>query len=354
MNDKIGLVLSGGGAKGAYHVGVMQAMQELNIPVDMIAGASIGALNGAILASAPNLNEGITRMKNVWRVLPEQNPIQFGVRGVRFDLSPKQSLGYITFLVSAGLKFSNPIGIATTLVQNLEVESIIKDDVLQDLLQEYLDLSHLQKSIPLYVSIFPQTHNGKALTDFYMGIKDGFQTEILGINNHSSEFRHIQSLPLEQQKETILASSALPLLFKAYQDENQSRYTDGGQGGMIKSQGNTPIEPLIKAGCKHIVVVHLDGTSLWHRHDFPEASIIEIRPSIDMGGFGAMLDFSEATVTKLIQTGYQDAITTFKKVQASLGSLYAMRDSTERLKEVGNSDSSQNLENAMARLRASK
>jgi NTE family protein len=55
---RIGLVLSGGGAKGAYQVGVVNALHELGAQVDAIAGASIGALNGAFLATAPSLEEG--------------------------------------------------------------------------------------------------------------------------------------------------------------------------------------------------------------------------------------------------------------------------------------------------------
>ena len=50
--SKLGLVLSGGGAKGAYHVGVIKALYELGIQIDMLSGASIGALNGAVLLSA--------------------------------------------------------------------------------------------------------------------------------------------------------------------------------------------------------------------------------------------------------------------------------------------------------------
>lgn len=51
LKNKIGLVLSGGGAKGAYQVGVVRALAEMNIKIGAISGASIGALNGAIIAS---------------------------------------------------------------------------------------------------------------------------------------------------------------------------------------------------------------------------------------------------------------------------------------------------------------
>ena len=43
------LVLAGGGTKGAYQVGVWQGLKKLNIKVKAIAGASIGALNGALI-----------------------------------------------------------------------------------------------------------------------------------------------------------------------------------------------------------------------------------------------------------------------------------------------------------------
>lgn len=43
-----GLVLAGGGTRGAYQVGVWKALQELNIKIKGIVGASIGALNGAL------------------------------------------------------------------------------------------------------------------------------------------------------------------------------------------------------------------------------------------------------------------------------------------------------------------
>ncbi|MET0069513.1 MAG: patatin-like phospholipase family protein [Candidatus Thiodiazotropha sp.] len=48
---KIGLVLSGGGARGAAHVGVLRVLEELRIPIDFIAGTSMGAIVGGLYAS---------------------------------------------------------------------------------------------------------------------------------------------------------------------------------------------------------------------------------------------------------------------------------------------------------------
>ncbi|MGD8587502.1 MAG: patatin-like phospholipase family protein [Chromatiales bacterium] len=51
QRPKIGLVLAGGGAKGAAHVGVLKVLEELRIPIDYIAGTSMGAIIGGLYAS---------------------------------------------------------------------------------------------------------------------------------------------------------------------------------------------------------------------------------------------------------------------------------------------------------------
>lgn len=64
---KLGLVLSGGGARGAYEAGVVRYMAEIGMEPDMYAGASIGALNGAVLVSSGNLKHGARKLRTVWR-----------------------------------------------------------------------------------------------------------------------------------------------------------------------------------------------------------------------------------------------------------------------------------------------
>jgi len=54
---RIGLVLSGGGARGAAHVGVIRVLEELNIPVDYIAGTSMGSIIGGLYASGLSADE---------------------------------------------------------------------------------------------------------------------------------------------------------------------------------------------------------------------------------------------------------------------------------------------------------
>lgn len=75
-NKKIGLVLSGGGARGAYQIGVLQAVSQLLVeagwpasknPYDIICGTSAGALNGTALACyASDFGDGLQRLASLW------------------------------------------------------------------------------------------------------------------------------------------------------------------------------------------------------------------------------------------------------------------------------------------------
>ena len=47
---KVGLVLSGGGAKGIAHIGALKVIEEAGIPIDYIAGTSLGSIIGALYA----------------------------------------------------------------------------------------------------------------------------------------------------------------------------------------------------------------------------------------------------------------------------------------------------------------
>ena len=51
LAQKVGVVLSGGGAKGLYHIGVLQALEENEVPIDYIAGTSMGAIIAGLYAA---------------------------------------------------------------------------------------------------------------------------------------------------------------------------------------------------------------------------------------------------------------------------------------------------------------
>ncbi|HZK93036.1 MAG TPA: patatin-like phospholipase family protein [Prolixibacteraceae bacterium] len=62
--QKVGLVLSGGGAKGLAHIGVIRALEENNIPIDYITGTSMGAIIGGLYASGYSPDEMETLFKS--------------------------------------------------------------------------------------------------------------------------------------------------------------------------------------------------------------------------------------------------------------------------------------------------
>ena len=57
QRPKIGLVLSGGGARGAAHIGVLKVLEELQVPIDLIVGTSMGSIVGAAYATGLSTEE---------------------------------------------------------------------------------------------------------------------------------------------------------------------------------------------------------------------------------------------------------------------------------------------------------
>jgi len=94
---RIGLVLGGGGAKGAAHVGVLGVLDELRIPVDCIVGTSMGALVGGTYASGMSADE----LEEAFRAISWQETI--GSRGLRALLPMRRKLTANTS--SNGLEF---------------------------------------------------------------------------------------------------------------------------------------------------------------------------------------------------------------------------------------------------------
>jgi NTE family protein len=76
---KVGLVLSGGGARGCAHVGVLKVLEELHIPIDFVVGTSMGSIVGGAYAYGMSLDElesTVTRTngKRPWSTLLKDTP----------------------------------------------------------------------------------------------------------------------------------------------------------------------------------------------------------------------------------------------------------------------------------------
>ena len=68
----VGLVLSGGGARGFAHIGVVRALREAGIPIDMVGGTSIGSIMGAAVAAGWSVEQMITVFQ---RTFVDSNPL---------------------------------------------------------------------------------------------------------------------------------------------------------------------------------------------------------------------------------------------------------------------------------------
>ncbi len=90
---RVGLVLSGGGARGAAHIGVLKVLEELRVPVDAIAGTSMGAVVGGLYASGLSAREIETTLSSVnWQESFRDTP-------ARGSLAFRRKLEDRTFLV---------------------------------------------------------------------------------------------------------------------------------------------------------------------------------------------------------------------------------------------------------------
>ncbi len=253
----VGLVLSGGGAKGAYHVGAVQCLADHGVRFTAIAGTSVGALNGAVVAAAPDLDSVADRLEEIWRK--------------RLSTIP------------------GPLAVLQEL---------------PSLYEEYMAPyeASLEAGLPLYVGVFRS--RGKLIDLAWAA------AGLIGLSNTpEADFIQVQTLPIREYKEALLASAAYPLICESRSVEGKP-YRDGGLGGMSNKQGHTPITPLVRdAGCRAVIVIHNADGSPWDRHDFPDVAVLEIRPGSPVRREGVLPDtfgFNVGNIDHWIEQGYRD------------------------------------------------
>ncbi|MCU0975980.1 MAG: patatin-like phospholipase family protein [Steroidobacteraceae bacterium] len=129
---RIGLVLAGGGAKGGAHVGVLKVLEEMNVPIDCIAGTSMGALVGAGYASgipAKDLQTFVTTID--WKSV-------VGGLGER-DLQPIEEK-------RSGVTYSNQLELGLRDGQVIMPPGLVKTAGIEDLLRSYVANARMQSS----------------------------------------------------------------------------------------------------------------------------------------------------------------------------------------------------------------
>lgn len=253
-SQKIGIALEGGGAKGAYQIGVLKAIIELNIQYDCVVGTSIGALNAAayVLKDYENYYES-------WRnfdfslksdAKKEQKSISFNLNEIMHNVKEFKKEYY-------GFEGVNP-------------EKFI--EILKNIIDE------------------DSIRNSK--------IKYGLTTYSLSDEKPLNLF--IEDIPKDLLHEYVFASCNLPLFTPRL--INGKYYIDGGVFNRL------PINMLIELGYKNIITVRLRNDE-FDLKSYDNINIIDISPDEFLS---SSLEASSERINWMLNKGYEDAIKALK------------------------------------------
>ncbi len=234
---KIGLVLSGGGARGAYQVGVLSAIAEisrdlgLKNPFAVYTGVSAGAINTAYLASgSQDFYETTQGLINLWTNLTADqvfytDPISLGKMGFQWleDISVGRLKGR---------------SVDRSLLDTTPLRDLLKNNINFDQIQRNIASGKLRAAAVTTMDY--QTATG---VTFVQGAED--------IKMWSKPRRYSERAQL--RAEHVMASSAIPLLFPPVQVA-MSFYGDG----CIRNQ--SPCGPAIDLGAQTLIVIGVRKT----------------------------------------------------------------------------------------------
>ena len=231
MKSKIGLVMTGGGARAAYQVGVARALYEVvknkDKLFDVISGNSAGAINSTFLAAnADNWDLATKRLIELWKGLETQYV---------FDLRAKT-------ISELGLKWMSGAVIGGLKNKRSEVNYLLDTKPLQNLLKKEINFERIHNNIKnghIYgLSLSCTNYNSGSNVVFYDGdadIKDWARTD---------RFSHRESLRVEH----VMASAAIPFFFPPIK-VGESYFGDG----CIRQ--TTPLSPAIHLGADKIIAI---------------------------------------------------------------------------------------------------
>lgn len=261
MRVIVGLVLEGGGARGAYQIGAYQAIREMGIEVQGIAGTSVGALNGAMIAQGD-----IEKAYQLW-----------------WDLHPAQ----VFKLDSAGMKHFDKLSLSR---ENLP--RLLKR--LREIFNEGgLDVAPLKE---LLAQIIDEERLRQSGLDF--GLIAVSLTDLRALE------LYIENIPAGKLVDYLMASASLPG-FKVDPIEGK-RMIDGGL------YDNMPVNLLVAKGYTDIIVLRTHGPGNHRRVRQKGLNLTYITPSDHLGG---ILQFDQNSARANLKMGYYDALKTFKELK---------------------------------------
>lgn len=271
---KIGLVLSGGGAKGAYEIGVWRALEVLGVTdlIDGIIGTSVGALNAVLLDTC-----GLEKAAEVWENLKQSDLLH---------INPEKSYKTGETTISPINKADYP-----------RLSS--RDPERQSVLDFYRKMAAVQNEQPQEFLLDLATsavHSGFALTQEKINdliVKNiRFENQKRAIYAVCTESKspwntavfNLADYTADERRRIILASSAIPVVYEGT-DGVRIRgkgYLDGGL------RANTPYQEMYALGWRNLITVWLDNKA--KPQLLPaDAAQIHILPPYSLGGhFGTI------------------------------------------------------------------
>jgi NTE family protein len=245
----LGLILSGGGARGAYEVGVLEYvfnefgdLTGLPPKVDLISGTSVGAVNGAFVASnIHDVPSGIRALVSLWTELELAHVLGFGLR---------QAAGLYRVLLGGGG----------------QARGVFDPSPLSALVGRHVNWRRLRQNIrtkQLHALTVSTTHIGTGQPVIFVDAAPG-----IGIPKSLGLHALVRRAKIGQHH--VLASAAIPLIFPPVEIGNEI-HCDGGL------RLNTPMAPSIHLGMNRLLVVGLStpqvsGRSAVQDGKFPGAT----------------------------------------------------------------------------------
>jgi NTE family protein len=256
-----GLVLEGGGAKGAYQIGSYKALKEIGIEFNGIAGTSVGALNGAVIAQG-DFDVAYEMWENIKpsTVLDLDDEIVNRIKKLDFDYDN------FTYVLNSLKKVLKNNGIDTTKLRNL--------------LNKYISEKKIRKSSVDFGLVTISLQDLKPMELF------------------------IDDIPKGKLVDYLMASANFPL-FKTEVLEGK-KFIDGA------IYDNCPVGMLVNKGYKDIIVIRTFGLGRIRKLNFDGVSIKQIKPSTQLGG---TLDFDNSLSNRNIKIGYFDTYRLFNDLR---------------------------------------
>jgi len=226
----VGLIMTGGGARAAYQVGVMRALYELlprdaGNPFPIICGTSAGAINAAVLATdAGNFHRGARRLMTVWKNFRVHHVYRADVWGALHN-----SARWFLAAMTAGRLPGGAI-------------SLLDNSPLAKLLDQHIDFPAISRAIEAgHLDAFAVTCSGYGTgqsVTFYQGKSS--------LSGWARARRVGVAMPIELSH--LMASSALPFIFPPVHI-NREFFGDGSMRQIA------PVSPALHLGADRLLVI---------------------------------------------------------------------------------------------------